>query len=161
MKSTNWHFFLSNRHRRAAALWRYFFGGWGLFFLLILAAAPFVVRNIQWTIIDQIDRTSIRENTLNVKGLVINGRNRDGDLFSVAAKSAVQKYSEEDVIYFFQPTADIPQTKNGRKIRSVITASYGKFIKSAEKIILTENVRVKSSDGSTASGNAMEIDLKE
>ncbi|MDR1027077.1 MAG: LPS export ABC transporter periplasmic protein LptC [Rickettsiales bacterium] len=161
MRTSNWHFFLSNRHRRSSALWRYFFGGWGLFFLTMLAAAPFVVRNIQWTILDQIDEISIRENTLNVKGLKIGGRNKDGELFSIAATSAVQKYSEDDIIYFFNPDADIPQTKNGKKIRSRITATYGKYFKESEKIILTENVRVKSSDGSTASGNAMEIDLKE
>lgn len=160
MNPSRWQFFLSHRHRRRNALWRSFFTGWGLFFTIILAASPFVFRNITWAVLDAVDMDSIHADNLSMKNLRLAGANKAGDPFLVIARSAAQRFSEPDVIYFERPDADMVRLKNGQKIRDKITAARGRFLKGEHKIILVGNVRVKSSDGTSANANEMEIDLK-
>jgi LPS export ABC transporter protein LptC len=141
-------------------LWRSFFTGWGLFFTIILIASPFVFRNITWAVLDAVDMDSIQANNLSITNLNLNGTDKNGDSFSISAESALQRFSEPDVIRFIRPAASVARLKDGIKIRDNITADTGRFYKNSQKIILSGNVRVDSSDKTSAATNEMEIDLK-
>ena len=158
MKTSNWENFLSGRHRRLSRLWQSFFAGWGLFFAIVLAASPFIFKNISWTIIDSVDFEGIQTNNLSMTNLVIRGIDKNGAPFSVAAKSALQKFAEPGVIYFTNLKAATERITAGKKIKDDITARTGRFLK--DKIVLAGDVFVRSSDGRTASANEMEIDLR-
>ena len=159
MNPSNWQFFISRRHRRRNALWRSFFTGWGLFFTIVLVASPFVFKNITWAILDAVDMDTIRQNNLSVTNLSLAGTNKDGDPFSISARSAIQRFSDPDAIHFDRVVANVVRVRNKQKIRDKITADTGRFHKNARKVVLDGNVRVNSSDGTSASANEMEIDL--
>jgi hypothetical protein len=160
MAARNWHFFISNRHRRLSRFWQSFFAGWGLLFTIILIASPFVFQNMTWAILDTVDMDSIQRNNLSMTNLKINGFDKRGEPFSVNVRSALQKFAEPDVIYFTEPSASTARDKEGRKVRDDITARAGRFLKNKQKIVLTGSVLIKSSDGTSASANEMEIELQ-
>ena len=158
MRTHNWQFFLSGRHRRLSRLWQSFFAGWGLLFTMILIVSPFVFKNITWAILEAVDMDSIQANNLSMTNLKIRGTNKKGEPFSVAAVAAVQKFAEPGVIYFTRPVADMQRVKNRQIIKDNISAETGKFV--GDKIILTGGVKILSSDGTSAKTSEMEIDLK-
>ncbi|MDR1071581.1 MAG: LPS export ABC transporter periplasmic protein LptC [Rickettsiales bacterium] len=160
MAVRNRHFFISNRHRRLSRFWQSFFAGWGLLFTIILIISPFVFKNMTWAILDAVDMESIRRNNLSMTNLKINGIDKNGDPFSMNVRTALQKFAEPDVIYFTEPTAEITRNAKSGKIRDDIAARSGRFLKDRRKIVLTDNVVVKSSDGTSATANEMEIELK-
>ncbi|MDR1826090.1 MAG: LPS export ABC transporter periplasmic protein LptC [Rickettsiales bacterium] len=157
--TNKWQFFISKRHRRIQAWWRFFFAGWGLLFTLILVASPFVFKNMAWSILDIVDIDSIRQNNLSVTNFKMNGTDRNGNPFSLFTRAAFQRFSEPDVLYFEAPNANIVRPKNGKPVQENISAQMGKFFKKTNKIILSDDVRVKSGDGTSARANEMEIEL--
>jgi LPS export ABC transporter protein LptC len=161
MNTSSWQFLISKRHTRLQRLWQSFFAGWGLFLTIILLASPFIFQNMTLVILDAIDMASIEQNNLSVKNLKLNGINKNGDPFSIRAQNALQKFNEPNATYFTNPIANLVRMKDGAKIHDKITAKTGKFLNDQQKIILSKNVKVDSSDGTTASANEMEIDLKE
>jgi hypothetical protein len=160
MKSSDWQFFLSGRHRRMSRLWQSFFAGWGLFFTMVLIASPFVFRNITWSLLDAVDTESLKQNNLSVTNVKLSGVAKDGEPFSVSAKSAFQRFSEPDVIRFTEPIADVARNSGGKKIRDKISAANGRMLKNEHKIVLSGDVLVESSDGSSVRTRELEIDLK-
>ena len=158
MKSSNWQFFISGRHRRLVRMWQALFAGWGLIFTIILGASPFVFKNMTWTILEAVDIDSVRANNLSMQNLAINGIDRAGSPFSVRAKEALQKFAEPGVLYFTRPVAVIERVANGKKIKDNIIADSGRWVK--DRVVLDGNVLIKSSDGSSVVANEMVIDLK-
>ena len=158
MKSNDWHFFMSKRHRRLTRIWQSFFAGWGLFFTITLIASPFVFKNITWAILNSINMDSIQANNLFMTNLTIRGRNNKDEPFSVSAAQALQKFAEPGIIHFTKPVATTVRRKGAEEIQDRITAETGLF--KSDRIILTGNVVIKSSDGSTAKTNEMEIGLR-
>jgi hypothetical protein len=151
---------MSKHHIRRGRIWQFFFTGWGLFCTIILLMSPFIFKNITWTILDSINMSSIEQNNLSITNLMLSGVNKDGDPFAIKASTALQKFDEPDATYFENPVATVVRVKNGAKVRDEITALRGKFLNDQQKIILSRNVRIKSSDGTTTTANEMEIDLK-
>ena len=158
MRTSHWEYFLSGKHRQLSRLWQSFFAGWGLFFTIALAASPFVFKHISWTILEAVDFDGIQANNLSMTNLVIHGVDKKGAPFSIASKEALQKFAEPGVVYFARPNADTERVANGKKIKDHITANRGKLTK--DRIVLDGDVSVRSSDGSSARANEMEIELQ-
>jgi len=160
MATTNWQLFLSGRHRRLTRLWQSFFAGWGLFFMIGLLISPFVFQNITWSILGGINLDSVQENNLSMQNLEIRGVNSNGEPFFISSTRAAQRFDEPEVIYFTRPRAIIQRQapNDSGIIRDDITAHLGRYY--SDKIILTGDVLVKSSDGSVIRANEMQIDLE-
>jgi hypothetical protein len=161
MNGSGWQFLMSKRHIRRRRLWQSFFTGWGLFFTITLLSSPFIFKNITWAILDAIDISGIEQNNLSVTNLKLNGTDKNGDPFSIRATNALQKFSEPNATYLTNPVANTVRIKNGVKIRDKITAKRGKFLNDRQVMILSDNVRIKSSDGTSASANEIRINLKD
>jgi hypothetical protein len=161
MTSSKWQFFISKRHRRIRGLWQTFFAGWGLLFTLILVASPFVFRNMAWSILETIDLDSMKKNNMAIQNLNMKGTDRNGRPFSLTTRSAFQRFSEPNVLYFEAPVVNTARVKNGGAVvRDNISAQMGKFYKDKSLVVLSDDVRVISSDGTSARANEMEIELK-
>ena len=158
--ANKWQYFISERHRRIQAMWRFFFAGWGLFFTLILAVSPFVFRNMAWSILDAVDIEALRQNNMSIANLKMNGTDKNGEPFAITTRAAFQKFSQPNIIYFEAPVAQVVRAQNGKKIKDKISAQMGKLLKNERRVVLSDDVRVESSDGTTARANEMEIDLK-
>ena len=160
MKTHDWQFFMSRRHKRTMYLWQSFFASWGLMLTTILIASSLIVKNVTWTLLDAVNIDSFQEKNMNMKNLNVKGTDQNGEPFSMGAKNAFQKFSDQDIIYFDAPTANIVNMKNGKKVNSKITANSGKLDNAKHKVTLNGNVRIKSSDGSTVNTQELEIKLK-
>ena len=91
--------------------------------------------------------------------LAIRGTDNNDDPFFLAAYTAVQRFDEPDVIQFVRPHA-ILQRRNGNQIiTDNITSDTGRYY--ADRIILTGNVLIESSDNSTVRTREMEILLRD
>ena len=143
-----------------AWLWQSFFVGWGLLFTIVLIVSPFIVQNITWSLLDAIDMESIKQNNFDATNLRLSGTDKKGEPFLILSELALQKFSEPNVIHFVEPIAYITNEQDGEKIERRISARTGKFLQDLNRIILTTEVLVESSDGTTARANQMEIDLE-
>jgi LPS export ABC transporter protein LptC len=160
MQTSGWQFFVSRKHQRLSHLWQSFFAGWGLIFTITLAVSTLVFQNISWTILDIIDVGSIKQNNMTMTNLKINGTDKNGEPFSISSEKAFQKFSEQNIIYFESPAAEIVRVKGDQKIHDKITAKKGKLDNLKHRVTLNDSVKVRSSDGSSIETTEMEIDLK-
>jgi LPS export ABC transporter protein LptC len=97
---------------------------------------------------------------MTMTNLKINGTDKNGEPFSVFTKNAFQKFSDPNTIYFESPAAELIRVKGKEKIHDKITAKKGKLDNIKHKVTLNDDVKVRSSDGSSIETAELEIDLK-
>lgn len=151
---------ISRRHGRINALWRSFFMGWGLIFVMILATAPLLYRTLLWTDLGWEDLSNIKFDQFRITDGDFAGLDNDGNPFRVRAAKIWQTFENPDKILLETIDADIVQVQDGKNVNTDVVADRGEFSKATGLLVLTENVRIDSAAGDRVQTNKMTIQLR-
>ena len=147
MKQNQRNFIIISKHKRLTRLWQFFFTGWGLVMVAVLAAAPLFTKQILWTPIAAINMKDVVRNQFKMTNAVFVGTDKNNNPFKIMAVSGTQEYDKPDIVFLEKPSGTVIRNTDAGKITDNISANRGQFNR-AEKILkLTGNVHVDSSNG--------------
>ena len=141
------HFIIMSKHKRLTRLWQFFFTGWGLVMVAVLAAAPMFTKQILWTPIKTVNIQDIDANQFKITNAKFVGTDKEGNPFDIKAKIGYQKFGQPDIIYLESPNGVITRSTDKGKVVDNISAIRGTFNHKEKVLTLYNNVRVNSSDG--------------
>lgn len=159
MASDNRNFIIFKKHRRLTRLWQFLFTGWGLVMVAALVAGAVFTRQLLWTPISAINMIDIASNQFKMTDANFSGFDRNGQPFTLYAKSGHQEYSNPDVIYLDTIRGTIVRQENGKNITDDIRANTAEYNQSKRNIRLIGNVHVDSSNGDKITTSEMVIKL--
>ena len=140
-------------------MWQFFFTGWGLVLVAALAAGAVLNKNLLWTPISAINMSDIARNQFKMENLSFAGLDKNGNPFSIKAKTARQEYEEPDKIFMNVVSGTTTRVANGKKITDNISADSGIYDKVKKNVTLSGNVKVDSDNGDTLRTNELVIQL--
>ena len=159
MQKNQRNFIIISKHKRLTRLWQFFFTGWGLVMVAVLAAAPLLTKQILWTPIKVINMHDVATNQFKMTKASFVGVDKDGNPFKIRAESGRKQYKKPDIIFLERPSGTITRMENNEKITDNISASRGQFNTKTKVLKLFGNVRVDSSNGDKALTDEMVIEL--
>ena len=159
MSSNNRNFILFKKHRRLTRIWQFLFTGWGLVMVAALVAGAVFTKQLLWTPITAINMVDIASNQFKMTNAKFAGIDRNGEPFSINAKTARQEYNNPDIIYMDGVSGTTVRITNGQKITDSIRANTGEYNQSKRYIRLIGNVHVDSSNGDKINTPEMVIRL--
>ena len=159
MQRNHRNFIILSKHKRLTRLWQFFFTGWGLVMVAVLVAASLLTNQIIWTPIKAINMRDIVTNQFKMTNAYFSGTDKDGNPFTISAKSGRKEYDKPDIIFLEKPHGKINRTTNNTKITDKISASSGEFNLKNKTITLHGNVRVDSSNGDKILTDEMVVEL--
>jgi len=159
MQRNNRNFIIFSKHRRLTRLWQFFFTGWGLVMIAVLAAAPFLTKQILWTPISAVNMRDVITNQFKMTNASFSGTDKDGNPFKIHAVSGRQEYGKPDIVFLEKPSGTITRTTSKGKVTDKISATSGQFNHKENVLTLTGNVRINSSSGDKISTDKMVIRL--
>ena len=146
-KKINRNFIIFSRHKRLTRLWQFLFTGWGLVMLASLVAGALFTKQLLWTPISAINMLDIATNQFKMQNASFAGTDKNGEPFTIMAKTGLQKYAEPDIIYLFNVNGTTVRITDGQKTKSSIQANNAKYERANKRIVLTGNVIINSSNG--------------
>lgn len=152
-------FIIFMKHRRWKRLWQFFFTGWGLVMVAALIAGALFTRQILWTPISAINMTDIVSNQFKMSGASFAGTDSNGEPFKIRAASGRQEYTNPDIILLDTVSGTLRRKSNGITITDNITANAGQYNRKTKQIILTDDVRIDSSNGDKVRTDELVIKL--
>ena len=159
MKPDKRNFIIFSKHRRLTRLWQFFFTGWGLVMVAILAAAPFLTKQILWTPITAVNMRDVVTNQFKMTNASFSGIDKDGNPFKIHAVSGHQEYGKPDVVFLEKPSGTVTRVTDNKKITDIISAKKGKFNLKTKELSLYGHVRVDSSNGDKMLTEEMVVQL--
>ncbi len=147
MKKDKRNFIIFFKHRRLTRLWQFFFTGWGLVMVAALIAGALFTKQLLWTPISAINMTDIVSNQFKMTNASFSGTDTNGEPFFIQAASGRQEYNRPNIILLDKVSGNTVRISNGQKIKDDITADSGEYDRIKKTIVLTDNVRVDSSNG--------------
>ena len=159
MKHDQRHFIIISKHRRLTRLWQFFFTGWGLVMVAVLAAAPLLTKQILWTPITAINMRNIVTNQFTMTNANFAGVDKDGNPFKIHAESGHQEYGKPNIVFLDKPSGVITRNTDKGKVTDKITAKRGQFNHKEKVLTLNGNVRINSSNGDKILTDEMVIRL--
>lgn len=159
MNKDHRNFIIISKHRRLTRLWQFFFTGWGLVMVAVLAAAPFLTKEILWTPIRAVNMRDVVTNQFKMTNASFSGTDKDGNPFQIHAVSGHQEYGKPDIVFLEKPSGTITRTTAKGKIVDKVTASNGQFNHKEKILTLIGNVRINSSNGDKILTDKMVIKL--
>ena len=159
MSSNNRSFIIFQKHRRLTRVWQFLFTGWGLVMVAALVAGAVFTKQLLWTPISAINMVDITTNQFKMTDANFSGIDRDGQPFSISAKTGHQEYDNPDVIYMETVNGTTIRQENGKKITDYIRANSAEYNQPKRKILLRGNVHVDSSNGDKIITSEMVIKL--
>ena len=159
MSSDNRNFIIFKKHRRLTRLWQFLFTGWGLVMVAALAAGAVFTKQLLWTPISAINMVDITSNQFRMTNANFSGIDKNGQPFSIKAKSGHQKYDNNDIIYLETVRGTTVRKENGKFITDNIRSNTAEYNQSERNIKLIGNVHVDSSNGDKIITKEMVIKL--
>ena len=159
MKQDNRNFIIFSKHRRLTRLWQFFFTGWGLVMVAVLAAAPILTKQILWTPITAVNMRDIVSNRFKMTNASFSGTDKNGNPFKIYAESGHQEYDKSDIVFLEKPSGTITRSTAQGKIVDKINARNGQFNHKENVLTLIGNVRINSSNGDKIITDKMVIRL--
>ena len=159
MKNSQRNFIIISKHKRLTRLWQFFFTGWGLVMVAVLAAAPFLTKQILWTPISAINMRDIVTNQIKMTNASFVGTDKDGNPFKINAQSGRKEYDKPDIIFLEKPFGTVTRTTNKTKTTDKISAQTGQFNLKTKELSLRGHVRVDSSSGDKILTEEMVVQL--
>ena len=159
MQHDHRNFIIISKHKRLTRLWQFFFTGWGLVMIAVLAAAPFLTKQILWTPIRAVNMRDVVTNQFKMTNASFSGTDKDGNPFKIHAVSGYQEYGKPDIVFLEKPSGTITRKTSKGKTIDKISAKTGLFNHKENVLTLTGNVRINSSGGDTISTDKMVIKL--
>lgn len=159
MRQDNRNFIIFSKHKRLTRLWQFFFTGWGLVMVAVLAAAPFLTKQILWTPIKAVNMRDVVTNQFKMTNASFSGTDKEGNPFKIHAISGHQEYGKPNIVFLEQPSGVITRKNNGVKTTDKISASRGQFNHKGNVLTLIGNVRINSSNGDKILTDKMVIRL--
>ena len=147
MKQNKRNFIIISKHKRLTRLWQFFFTGWGLVMVAVLAAAPLFTKQILWTPISAINMKDVARNQFKMTNATFVGTDRHDNPFKIFAVSGAQEYDKPDIVFLTKPSGTVIRDTDKGKITDNISADRGQFNRKDKISNLTGNVRVDSSNG--------------
>ena len=159
MNKDHRNFIIISKHRRLTRLWQFFFTSWGLVMVAVLAAAPFLTKEILWTPIRAVNMRDVVTNQFKMTNASFSGTDKDGNPFQIHAISGHQEYGKPDIVFLEKPSGTITRTTAKGKIVDKVNASNGQFNHKEKILTLIGNVRINSSNGDKILTDKMVIKL--
>lgn len=139
---------------------RGFFMGWGLVFVMILAAAPLIYRNLLWANLDIISLDNVHFDQFRITNGDFSGLDSANNPFRLRAEKIRQTFEESETIMLETVRANVIQMKEGKPVRMDIRSKMGEYSKADGILVLTDDVKVDSEDGDKIRTKKMTIQLK-
>lgn len=124
-----------------------------------LIAGALFTRQILWTPISAINMTDIVSNQFKMSGASFAGTDSNGEPFKIRAASGRQEYTNPDIILLDTVSGTLRRKSNGITITDNITANAGQYNRKTKQIILTDDVRIDSSNGDKVRTDELVIKL--
>ena len=159
MKHDKRSFIIISKHRRLTRLWQFFFTGWGLVMVAVLAAAPLLTKQILWTPITAVNMRDIVTNQFKMTNASFSGTDKNGNPFKINAVSGHQEYDKPDIVFLEKPSGTITRISANGKTTDKISAKSGQFNHKENILTLNGNVRIYSSNGDKILTDKMVIRL--
>lgn len=159
MQTTNRNFIIFFKHRRLKRLWQFFFTGWGLVMVVALIAGALFSKQLLWSPISAINLNDITTNQFKMTGASFAGTDKNGNMFTIYAKTGRQEYERPDIILLDIVSGTITRTSEGTTITDKIAANSALFNKTKKTITLMGNVAIDSSNGDRARTKELVIKL--
>ena len=159
MESDNRNFIIFKKHRRLTRIWQFLFTGWGLVMVAALVASAVFTKQLIWTPISAINMIDITSNQFKMTDANFSGTDRNGQPFSIFAKTGRQEYNTPDIIYMTTVSGTTVRQENGVLITDYIRANSGEYNQSKRNIRLIGNVHIDSSNGDKITTSEMVIKL--
>jgi len=152
-------FIIFKKHQRLTRIWQFLFTGWGLVMVAALVAGAVFTKQLLWTPISAINMTDIASNQFKMTDAKFSGIDRNGQPFSIFAKTGRQEYNNSDIIYMESVSGTTVRRDNGVLITDHIRANFGEYNQARRNIKLTGNVHIDSSNGDKITTPEMVIKL--
>ena len=159
MTTDNRNFIIYKKHQRLTRLWQFLFGGWGLVMVAALVAGAVFTKQLIWTPISAINMIDIASNQFKMTNANFAGIDKNGQPFSINAKTGRQEYNHPNIIYLDSVSGTTVRITDGKRIIDNIRANRAEYNQSAREIRLYGNVHVNSSNGDKANTAEMVIKL--
>ena len=159
MTTDNRNFIIFKKHRRLTRLWQFLFTGWGLVMVAALAAGAVFTKQLLWTPISAINMVDITSNQFKMTNANFAGLDKNGQPFSINAKTGRQEYDKPDIIYLETVDGTTVRIQDGKTITDHIRANSAEYNQAKRQIRLIGNVHVVSSNGDKANTSEMVIKL--
>ena len=147
MKQNSRNFIIISKHKRLTRLWQFFFTGWGLVMVAVLAAASLFTKQILWTPITAINMKDIVQNQFKMTNATFVGTDKDNNPFKIHAISGNQEFNNPDIVFLTKPSGTVVRMTQNGKVTDTISAQKGQFNHKTKVLTLNGNVRVNSSNG--------------
>ena len=147
MKQNQRNFIIISKHKRLTRLWQFFFTGWGLVMVAVLAAAPLFTKQILWTPITAINMKDVVRNQFKMTNATFVGIDKHNNPFKINAVSGTQEYNKPDIVFLEKPSGTVIRDTDKGKITDNISANRGQFNRKDKILTLNGDVRVNSSNG--------------
>jgi LPS export ABC transporter protein LptC len=134
--------------------------GWGLVFVVILAASPFIYRDLLGSALDILEIPDIQIDQFRITNGNFKGLDSKNNPYHIQAEVVRQLYENQDTIFLEGIRADIIQVQGNTKTPMKIKADRGEFTKSADVLVLTGNVFVDSQGGDKVNTQRLVIQMK-
>ena len=159
MKQDKRNFIIISKHKRLTRLWKFFFTGWGLVMVAVLAAAPLFTKQILWTPITAINMKDVVRNQFKMTNATFVGTDKHDNPFKIFAVSGTQEYDKPDIVFLEKPSGTVIRDTDKGKITDNISANRGQFNRKDKVLQLNGNVHVDSSNGDKILTDEMVIRL--
>lgn len=152
-------FIIFSKHRRLTRIWQFLFTGWGLVMVAALVAGVVFTKQILWTPISAVNMLDITSNQFKMTNANFVGIDKNGEPFSIYAKTGRQEYDFPDIIYMDVVSGTTVRFADGKKITDKIRANHAEYNQVKNDLKLYGNVHVDSSNGDKITTQKMVIKL--
>ena len=159
MESGNRNFIILKKHRRLTKIWQFLFTGWGLVTVAALVSCAVFTKQLLWTPISAINMSDVASNQFKMTNARFAGIDKNGQPFSLHAKTGLKKHDVPDIIYMTTVDGTTVRIMDGKKITDNIRAQTAEYDQAKRTITLIGNVHVDSSNGDKLQTNEMVIRL--
>lgn len=159
MTSDKRNFIIFTKHRRLTRIWQFLFTGWGLVMVAALAAGAVFTKQLLWTPITAINMVDIASNQFKMTNANFAGLDKDGQPFSIFAKTGRQEYDTPDIIFMDTVNGTTVRRENDQNITDKIRANHAEYNQVKNTIKLYGDVHIDSSNGDKITTNEMVIKL--
>lgn len=152
-------FIIFQKHRRLTRLWQFLFTGWGLVMIAALVAGALFTKQLLWTPISAINMVDITSNQFKMTNANFSGTDKNGNPFTINAKTGRQEYNEPNMIYLDVVNGTTVRQENGKPVTDKIRANHAIYNQDKRNIKLFGDVHIDSSNGDKITTKEMVIKL--
>ncbi len=159
MTSNKRNFIIFSKHRRLTRIWQFMFTGWGLVMVAALVAGAVFTKQLLWTPISAINMIDITSNQFKMTNANFAGTDKNGEPFTLHAKTGRQEYEKPDIIYMDTVSGTTVRFTNGERITDKIRANHAEYNQAQNNLKLYGDVHIDSSNGDKIITSEMVIKL--